>query len=269
MAIPKYDDLFNPLLQALHELGGSASVSEQEIKVAEILKLTEDEINEIHRGNRTKLAYRLAWARNYLKRFGLIENSARGVWSLTQKGNLTKEVNKTEVNKIVKTLESISPSAEAAEEETVEPWREELLSILKQMDPIEFERLCQRILRESGFDDVIVTKRSGDGGIDGRGTMKVGTFLSFRIAFQCKRYQKTVSSPLIREFRGSIDGTSVDKGLFITTAIFTKDARDEAYREGAIPIELIDGEELLDKMKELGLGVKQVTEVDKEWFKNF
>lgn len=100
MAVPKYDELYNPLLQALHELGGSASVSEMEEKVADILKLTDREISEIHRGNRTKLSYRLAWSRNYLKRYGLLENSARGIWALTQKGVASKKVNKNEVNKI-------------------------------------------------------------------------------------------------------------------------------------------------------------------------
>ena len=102
MAVPKYDDLFNPLLKAIHNLGGSASISEQEDEVASILGLTEKEISEIHRGNRTKFGYRLAWARNYLKGFGLLDNSSRGVWSLTVQGRKTTTVDKKEVNKTVK-----------------------------------------------------------------------------------------------------------------------------------------------------------------------
>ena len=102
MAIPTYDGLFNPLLQALRELGGSASVSEQEGAAAGILKLTNEEEAEIHRGNRTKLSYRLAWARNYLKRFGLLENSTRGVWALTARGSATDTGDPAEVNRIVK-----------------------------------------------------------------------------------------------------------------------------------------------------------------------
>ena len=79
----KYDDLFKPTLIALSNLGGSASNSEIEETVSEILKLSENETNEIHRRSCTKLTYRLAWAKNYLKRYGLIENSSRGVWSLS------------------------------------------------------------------------------------------------------------------------------------------------------------------------------------------
>ncbi len=274
MAIPKYDDLFNPLLRALHELGGSASVVEMEEKVAEILKLTDKEFHEVERGNRTSLSYRLAWARNYLKRYGLLENSSRGVWSLTSKGNLTKSVNKTEVNKTVKDLDLKTKGKQKilVEKEEIEGWEDELLSKIKGLSPKEFERLCQRILRESGFIQVNVTGSSGDGGIDGTGIVKIGGFLSFHVFFQCKRYQGSVSSQLVREFKGSMVGRA-DKGLFITTGTFTRDAKQEANRDGSSPIDLVDGEELVQKMKELGLGVKIKTEeqieVDSDWFKSF
>lgn len=95
----KYDDLFNPTLEALQQLGGSATVSEIEDKVAEVMDLSDDEIADIHRGNRTRLSYRLAWARNYLKRYGLVDNSKRGVWSLTAEGLKTQSVDKDEVNR--------------------------------------------------------------------------------------------------------------------------------------------------------------------------
>ena len=88
----KYDDLFNPTLEALRNLGGSGGLAEIEEQVVSILNLSEEEVNEIHRESRTKLTYRLAWARNYLKRYGLLENSARGIWSLTETGQTTPEV---------------------------------------------------------------------------------------------------------------------------------------------------------------------------------
>ncbi|KKP91810.1 MAG: Restriction endonuclease, partial [Parcubacteria group bacterium GW2011_GWA1_36_12] len=210
MTVPKYDGLFNPLLEALHELGNSASVSELEEKVAEILKLSDAEISEIHRGNRTKLSYRLAWARNYLKRFGLLENSSRGVWSLTSKGVETKSVDKDEVNKTVKNIDKTEVDDEVQEtgkSDTKQPdWQDELLEILKSLDPSEFERLCQRVLREAGFIQVKVTGKSGDGGIDGTGIVRIGGFLSFKVIFQCKRYQGTVTSQQIREFKGTMVG---------------------------------------------------------------
>ena len=276
MAVPKFDELFNPLLEAVHDLGGSASIAEIEDKVAENLKLSDKEINEIHRGNRTKVNYRLAWARYYLKKYGLLENSTRGIWSLTPKGVETKSVEKEVVTKQVNNrLQKSHPLSKShTEEESPNEvtWQYELLEKLKNLSPAEFERLCQRILREAGFIQVTVTGKSGDGGIDGTGIVRIGGFLSFRVIFQCKRYSRSVSSQEIREFKGTMVGRA-DKGLFISTGTFTKDAKLEASRDGAPPIDLVDGEQLVEKMKELGLGVKikleERIEIDDEWLRNF
>ena len=272
MTVPTYDEMFNPLLNAMHELGGSASNAELEEKVAEILSLSDEEVNEIHRGNRTKFSYRLAWSRNYLKRYGLLENSSRGIWTLTQKGSTITRVDKNEVNKSVKALDR--ERVEEAENMLVDEsigWEEELLEILKVVEPSAFERLCQRLLRESGFTHVEVTGRSGDGGIDGKGVVKIGGLLSFHVIFQSKRYNGSVSPSVVRDFRGAMVGRA-DKGIIITTGTFTRDARAEAQRDGAIPIDLIDGEDLVKKLKELSLGIKieiETTEkvnIDKEWY---
>jgi restriction system protein len=278
MAIPKYDSLFNPLMQAIHNLGGSASVSEQEDEVANILKLSDKEIAEIHRGNRTKLSYRLAWARNYLKRYGVLDNSTRGVWTLTPEGQQRKVLDRVEVKKIVQSLDkkpAEAPNGEsqlATDSELEEnDWEDELLEVVKAMSPDAFERLCQRLLRESGFIQVEVTGKTNDGGIDGKGVVRIGGLLSFHVIFQCKRYQGSVSSPTVRDFRGAMVGRA-DKGLLITTGTFTKDARSEAQRDGAPPIDLIDGEALAQKLKELRIGVRvneKVVEeilIDKNYF---
>lgn len=281
MTIPSYDRLFQPLLEAVHSLGGSASIAEQEDRVAEILKLSDEAIAEIHRGNRTKFSYRLAWARNYLKRFGVLENSSRGVWSLTSKGQAAKSVDREEVKKYVHALDrpgdkEIVPAAVAAvgninDDLDEMSWEDDLLDILKSISPDAFERLCQRILRESGFIQVEVTGKSGDGGIDGRGVVRIGGLLSFHVIFQCKRYQGSVSSSTVRDFRGAMVGRA-DKGLLITTGTFTKDAKAEAQRDGAPPIDLIDGEALAQKLRELRIGVeiksRMIEEVivDKEFF---
>ncbi len=257
MAIPTYDNLFNPLLTAIRKLGGSASIPEQERAVAEFLALTEKEVSEIHRGNRTKLSYRLAWARNYLKRFGLLDNSERGVWSLTSEGLKKAEIDREEVKRVVQALER-SQKEKEKDEESNEPtatWEDELLELIKGIDPSAFERLCQRLLRESGFIQVEVTGRSGDGGIDGKGVVRIGGVLSFHVLFQCKRYRGSVSPSVIRDFRGALVGRA-DKGLIVTTGVFSKDARLEAQRDGATPIDLIDGEELVEKLKELRIGVE-------------
>ncbi|MEK4518528.1 winged helix-turn-helix domain-containing protein [Paenibacillus sp. FSL H8-0122] len=209
MAVPKYDELMNPALQALHNLGGSSSISEMEDEVIKILSLSEDDVSDLHRGNTTKLSYRLAWARTYLKRVGLLDNSARGVWTLTQKGIHTKSVNKKLVKDFVKDemFQLSNKDINNIDEENTNiqerfDWKDSLLELIQKISPDSFERLCMRLLRESGFTSLTVTGKSGDGGIDGKGVVKIGGLLSFHVVFQCKRYRGSVSSPVIRDFRG-------------------------------------------------------------------
>lgn len=279
MPVPKFDDLFNPLLQALHDLGGSGSVEEIEDTVAKLLNLSDKDINEIHKGSRTKLNYNLAWARTYLKNYGLLENSARGIWALTSQGRQKTSVNKNEVKRYVIALatprmdEGEEPKQRLEEEPSQEPsWKEKLLDVIKNMPSDAFERLCQRLLRESGFTQVAVTGRTGDGGIDGKGVVKLGDLLSFHVIFQCKRYKGVVGAPVVRDFRGAMVGRA-DRGLIITTGAFTRDARMEAQRDGAPPLDLIDGEELVEMLKRLSLGVdvQQIenVQIKKEWFDSF
>ncbi len=97
MPVPQYDRLFNPLLDALKALGGSASIVELDEEVTKRLKLSPAEISEPHNDRYTKLEYRLAWARTYLKHYGLLDNSSRGVWVLTSKGQEVSPVDPGEV----------------------------------------------------------------------------------------------------------------------------------------------------------------------------
>jgi restriction system protein len=279
MAVPKYDDLFDPLLQALHGLGSSASVAELEDRVAAFLGLSEDDVTVIHKGNRTRFSYNLAWARTYLKKFGLITNSSRGVWALTPQGQQTKHIDSDEVRRFVEARNREAAAAAEDESEDTSPveeltWEDEALEALKRMTPDAFERLCQRLLREAGFIQVEITGRTGDGGIDGRGVVKLGQIISFHVHFQCKRYRESISSPMIRDFRGAMVGRA-DKGIFITTGTFTRDARQEALRDGAPPLDLIDGDDLVKMLKDFRLGViirEKIVEdisVDKQWFQTF
>jgi restriction system protein len=274
----KYDDLFNPVLKALKNLGGSGSNPEIEEEVIKILELTDEEINDIHRGSTTKLSYRLAWAKNYLKRFGLLENSQRSVWALTEKGKKVPKVEQKEVVDKVKLQdkekeESLSDiDEEPVQKEIKETWQEKVITILLKFSPKQFEQLSQRMLRELGFLNVEVTGRSGDGGVDGRGIIKIGGVLSFHIIFQCKRFKNSVSPDIVRDFRDAMDGRA-EKGLIITTGSFTREAKKEAQREGATQIDLIDGNDLAEKLKELKLGIKtEMIEkiiIDDDWFKKF
>ena len=274
--VPTFDELNWPALVALRELGGSASISEHLSKLVE-LKEVPDSIAGILHGDsgRTELEYRLAWARTWLRRCGYIENSARGVWSVTEAGEVaTREALARQISELrsqdqrkYASKNGMSDSS-ATGNDAVEDWQDTLLSVLRRMDPAAFERLAQRLLRESGFVQVEVTGRSGDGGIDGTGILRL-SLMSFHVLFQCKRYQGSVGSGAVRDFRGAMMGRT-DKGLIITTGTFSPDARREATRDGAPPIDLIDGVALCEKLKELQLGVstKMVEEIAirPEWF---
>lgn len=269
-------DFLYPIIRALKALGGSAHISEIEEQIIKDLKLTEKQINKIHNGNRTKLNYDLAWARTYLKKYGLIANSSTAVWTLTEKGHQTKELDNNHVVKFVQEQNLIEKygskvSNEIEEDNNELEWEDELLEIIKKITPDAFERLCQRLLRELGFIDVNVTGKTGDGGIDGSGIIKINGTLSFHVVFQAKRYDKSVSSSVIRDFRGAMVGRA-DKGLVMTTGIFTRAAILEARRDGAPNIDLVDGVDFVRKLKYLNLGVEiekiEKVKIKKEWFEN-
>jgi restriction system protein len=284
--MPAYHELMNPLLIALHELGGSGSIDEIAQKVAEISDFSEELLNVPHnpeKSSQTEIEYRLAWARTYLKKYGLLDNSERGVWVIVPEKRNVKSIDPQEVVKTVRIedkkkkqhvnntkLDDVDVNEELPDE--TQSWRSILHHVLiNDMSPDAFERLTKRILRESGFVQVEVTGRTGDGGIDGKGIMRLSGLLSFHVIFQCKKYQGSVSASDIRDFRGAMIGRA-DKGLFITTGTFTSSAVKEATRDGAPPIDLIDGDQLADKLKELGLGIKremvEKVTVDSDWFRS-
>jgi len=279
MPVPKYDAFFNPVLEAMKRLGGSASITELDDEVIKGLRLTDDEVAQPHDEQRSEVQYRLAWARTYLKLAGYIDNSERGVWVLTEQGKQSGKVDPSAISRAVKQRSRIGKSKESVDEvasgegseqltsleaEAVleASWRDQLLEQLLKLSPQAFERLCQRLLRESGFVEVRVTGKTGDGGIDGIGKVRLGGLLGFPILFQCKRYQGTVGASIIRDFRGAMIGRA-DRGLVITTGTFSRDAKLEATRDGAPPIDLVNGEELLEKIKELRLriAIRMIEEV--------
>lgn len=282
MTVPRYFEFFNPILQALQSLGRSASIRELDNAVISLMGLSDEDLAQPHGDRGSEVAYRLAWARTYLKAVGLLDNSGRGIWSLTPLGTETSAVNPQEVVRRVREQTVGKGRKRKAEAKTIpvddselqqeaaaDRWRSELLSRVQRLSPAGFERLAQRLLREAGFVQVEVTGRSGDGGIDGIGVVRLGGLLGFPIMFQCKRYKGTVSSSAIRDFRGAVIGRA-DRGLMITTGTYSRDARTEATRDGALPIDLLDGEELVEKLKELRLGVNvemiESVSVETNWF---
>jgi len=276
-SVPQHNEMLWPVLQALGELGGSASIGEIVETVTKREGFSDAQQAVLHKdGPETEVGYRLAWARTGLKAMGLLTNSTRGVWALTDEGTaLLADPSTTdaqrrermrelwsahliELRKARKARASQNADDADAEEPAEEPnWKEQLLGQLMSMQPDAFERLARRLLREADFDSVNVTGQSGDGGIDGLGVYRLG-LVSFPVFFQCKRYRGSVRPSAVRDFRGAMAGRG-DKGLLITTGTFTADAKKEATRDGAPPIDLIDGDRLCGLLKQYELGVRTVT----------
>lgn len=275
---------FGPLLDALRKLGGSGSPDEVVEQIAADLHISDDIQNELTPSGQPRFRNQVAWARFYLVREGLLDSSRRGVWSLTERGRsttLTHDQSAEIFRRWVAIFqqrrkakaETLEPLEEQVAEETGAPsndYRAEVLEVLRSLPPAGFERLSQRLLREAGFTHVEVTGQSNDGGIDGHGTLMINPLVSFKVLFQCKRYASSVTPSLVRDFRGAMSGRA-DKGIIITTGSFTAEARREANRDGAPPIELVDSEKLIDMLAHLELGLRPVTtyELDNGFFKEF
>ena len=290
--LPRFDQLMFPVIEALKEAGGSGLRNEIIEAVAERQRLSDEQLE--HRYETTGvpvIADRIGWALSWLKKLDAVENSRRGVWALTASGRSI--ASEAEVRKHLKVVRS-EVAAQAARarreaqqgasgEEDADPgdgldaesgdWKGLLLRRLLEMSPDAFERLTQRLLREAGFRDVEVLGKTGDGGIDGVGVYRL-SLVSFPIYFQCKRYKGSVSAGTVRDFRGAMAGRG-EKGLLVTTGTFTRSAREESSRDGAPPVELIDGDDLCGLLRDYELGVRtrirQVEDisVDSDFFTQF
>ncbi|MGZ8159632.1 MAG: restriction endonuclease [Methylobacter sp.] len=268
----EFSRFIKPLIETLREIGGSGNSREVTDAVIDKMNLSEDELSEILKNGASRVRNQVAWARQYCVSADLIDSSKRGVWSLTEQG-FKHPLEADDIYNIVKSVRVTKPNATKTNYEELidtEPHETELLEILKSLSPAGFERICQRLLRESGFEQVVVTGKTNDGGIDGHGVLKLNPLVSFNVIFQCKRYKDSVSSPQIRDFRGAMAGRA-DKGIFITTGRFTQEAKKEARRDGVPPIELVDGEMLVNMFEQYELGVKPVTtyEIEHKFFNEY
>lgn len=274
---------FGPLLDALRQLGGSAKPREAADIIAENLDLHEDKLNELLNSGQSRYYNQVAWARQYLAWEGLLDTSQHGIWALSAKGENTtltdeqarviflKWVDIHRKAKLDKSEKEIIEEQEESEPDDIQPTKmTDLLQVLQSLTPEGFERICQRLLRESGFEKVVVTGQSHDGGIDGYGTLEMNPFVSFKVLFQCKRYKGTVSRAQVGDFRNAMIGRA-EKGIIMTTGTFSSDAIKEANRDGAPQVELVDGEKLVEMFKRVQLGVKPKTvyEVDLPFFEPY
>lgn len=280
---PQFTQYFGPVLAALKELGGSGRPAEVKDIIADKLNVSDAEQEDLTKSGVPRFSNQIDWARFYLARAGFIDSSVRGVWSLTEKGRQVDALDRKravaifkQVREEMSTEQAETAPATKATSETEsgipesEDYRMDLMTVLQSLPAPGFERLCQRLLRESGFERVTVTGRTGDGGIDGIGVLQMTPFVSFKVLFQCKRYIGTVSASQVRDFRGAMMGRA-DKGIIMTTGSFSRDAKSEAVRDGVVPIELVDGEKLVDLFEslELGLKPKKAFDVDYDFFEEF
>lgn len=270
-SLPKYDDLFSHTLKALVTLGGSGSVEEIDDAMVAALGATQAQLAVLYpKSGAPVLPDRMSWARSFLKLPSFVANPRRGVWVLTENGRAATDKSNAELKQIVNAAYKASLAAKKAAQPAQEGnhmpeaategavgWTEQVLQRVQDILPAAFERLCQRLLRESGFTRVEISGKPGDGGVDGAGVLRMN-LISFHVLFQCKRWKGSVGAEVVRNFRGAMQGRA-DKGLIITTGSFTKEARNEATRDGAPAIDLIDGEAFCILLKELGLGVRVET----------
>ena len=248
---PEFIKYVNPVLTILQENGGAGNSTDVIEQVIEKLGITEQELEEATSNGQSRIRNQIQWARFYLFKAGLIDNSQRGTWRLTNEG-LEKKLSNEDVyilfkgvqERVKKPIASTNtPKKRELKFEITTTEDEEhslgLINIIQALPPNGFEKLCKRLLIEIGINDITITGGSGDQGIDGKGIVKLNDVVSLNIVFQCKRYKETVSPHHVRDF--------------------------------VTPIELIDGDRLVELFEKHQLGLKPVTvyEIDHEFFKSF
>jgi restriction system protein len=275
-----------PVLDGLRALGDTGTPYEVSDWIATHCNVTDEKREELLTSGVSRFHNQVCWARQYLVWEGLLGSAKRGLWSLTETGkstHLSLDQSSEIVRKWVaihaqrrKDRESdnkeieVNLPVEDDEETTEMAEHTQLLSLLQTMTPHGFENFCKYLLRVYGFEKVEVTPVGKDGGIDGYGVLQLNPFVSFKVIFQCKRYLGTVSRAQVGDLRNAMIGRA-DKGIMITTGIFSEDAKREASREGAPPIELIDGQQLISMLEKEEIGVKPRTvyDIDYAFFKPY
>ena len=280
-----------PCLDALRKLGGSGTPQEVSDAIADELNLTDEKREELTASGIPRFHNQVCWARQYLVWEGYIESSKRGIWKLSLAGakiKITDEdarriflkwvdiyAKKRKAKQQPSTPDPGPPETEEVFDETAQSsghYKEELISILRSLSPRGFEELCLLLLRENGIENLKLTKQGRDGGIDGIGTLRINPVVSFKVLFQCKRYnnKNPIKREQIGDFRNAMMGRA-EKGIFITTGYFSSESEREATREGATQIELVDCDKLLEMFVKTELGLKPITtyEIDRQFFEKY
>ena len=271
---PKFLRFFIPIIDALKELGGSGTPTEVIDLAISNMNISEKEQEKTNKNGGSTIINQAQWAKFYLLKGDYVASSQRGIWTLTEKSTIDPLIEEKAIQIIKTERKKYRDSRKTSKTRIIQDDNANpdstndvlLLDVLKSLSPNGFERISQRLLRESGFQEVRVTGKTGDGGIDGYGILQVNPLVSFNVLFQCKRFKGSVGSGVIRDFRGAMLGRA-DKGIIITTGTFTAEAR----RDGAPPVELVDGDKLVDMFQKLELGLipKIICEIDIDFFEEY
>lgn len=285
---PRFIRFFWPILAALRDLGGSAKPREVVDLVVEMLEVPDDERAERTKSGTLRVDNQVHWARNYLVWAGLLDGSQRGRWKLSNAGwTLPLEgQDQASAYKLFKRVRvdhgeewGQSTPDDAEPEQPPEPvdagesdevtLTAGVRSTVLGLSPAGFEHLCKRLLTELGLMQLRTVGQAGDRGIDVEGHLRINSVVSFRVGVQCKRYAdgNKVTPRDVREFQGALG--PFDRGIFMTTSVLTQQAEEQATAPGYKPIDLIDGERLVELLIEYRLGTKAVTVVDQEFFAPF
>lgn len=293
VSLPSVKELYNPVLCALHNLGGEGTNQSIDAEVSRILSLSEEQLSVEYKSRRTSVVLdRIGWARSHLKIAGLLDSPRRKTWALTKLGMSTTKLDPREVGRAIRKgrtprentgqpkpknihldTDSLARADVAEVFQSADAWQDELHDILHGMSPQSFARFFEHIFREEGIDQVEVVNTSGNGEIEG--TMVSGGFLSFRVAFRFTTRNNLIGSQEVDRFRRFVQSSRADKGILITTGSYTQEAIRDSMRRPNPTIELLDGEQFLERLKERSLGittrqviVEQVV-VDRSFFDRF
>ena len=297
MALPKYDEFYRLVLNALQD-GKSHSMKEVRNSIAQTLHLTEQDLSETLSNGSSVYAGRVGWAKTYLKKAEMIDSPQRGYITITPAGQSLLASNEPITNALLAKLSSAfldfyrppdnsagtqsdSGNTQISTPETPqetfervynlinEQLADELLNDVLNQSPVFFEHLVVDLMKAMGYGDGLVTKYSGDDGIDG---IIHEDKLGFNLIYiQAKRWKPdiTITKPELQKFAGAMMGPpKVEKGLFITTAKFSPKAKEYATAQHII---LVDGKKLTELMIEYGVGVSTqkaylIKRIDSDYF---
>lgn len=298
MALPKYDEFYRLVLNALQD-GKSHSMKEVRNSIAQTLHLTEQDLSETLSNGSSVYAGRVGWAKTYLKKAEMIDSPQRGYITITPAGQSLLASNEPITNALLAKLSSAfldfyrpqsgnststqsdSGNTQISTPETPqetfervynlinEQLADELLNDVLNQSPVFFEHLVVDLMKAMGYGDGLVTKYSGDDGIDG---IIHEDKLGFNLIYiQAKRWKPdiTITKPELQKFAGAMMGPpKVEKGLFITTAKFSPKAKEYTTAQHII---LVDGKKLTELMIEYGVGVSTqkaylIKRIDSDYF---